>query len=384
MTKRLIFTLLFSIYFAIISHANVNQAAETTTGAATKSVITAENQPSTSHLDTSLKVADHGVVASHSGEFDPVGLIMHHIADANEFHILGNLTMPLPVIIYNKDSKSWFTTMSSEFKSHHGDGTEEVKGYQMSHSRVHPVDGSHNFIDFSITKNVFAMLLGLVILFIALFKTKNAYSKRENQAPKGFQSFMEPLIQFIAHDVARENIGKNYLKFTPFLLCVFFFILINNLLGLIPIFPGSANVSGNFSFTLVLALLSFIMTNVFAKKDYWRHIFAMPGVPIPVLLILSPIEFFGAFVIKPAALALRLFGNITGGHIAVLSIASLVFILGKAGQSIGGSMLGGAIAIPLLIFVNAMELFVAFLQAYVFTLLTSIFIGIGQEEHAHH
>ncbi len=335
------------------------------------------------HSEVPIGEANQALHTSNSGKFDPVGIIMHHIADANEFHVLGNLTLPLPVIIYNKDAKSWFTSMSSVFHSHHGEGSNEVDGYIMSHSRVHPANGSHNFIDFSITKNVFAMLLGMTLLFLAFFAVRNAYAKRENKAPSGFQSLMEPLFQFIAHDVARENIGKNYMKFTPFLVCVFFFILINNLLGLIPIFPGSANVSGNISFTLVLGLISFILINVFAKKDYWLHIFAMPGVPKVLLLILTPIEILGLFI-KPASLILRLFGNITGGHIAVLSIASLVFILGKAGESIGGSLTGGLIAVPLLIFVNAMELFVAFLQAYVFTLLTSIFIGIAQEEHAHH
>ena len=222
--------------------------------------------------------------------------------------------------------------------------------------------------------------MGVVILLFVFLKSSSAYSKRENMAPKGLQAYMEPLIQFIAHDIARENIGKNYMKFTPYLVCVFFFILINNLLGLIPIFPGSANVSGNISFTFVLGFISFILINIFAKKDYWHHIFAVPGVPKPLLLILTPIEVIGMFI-KPASLMLRLFGNITGGHIAVLSIASMVFILGKVGTSIGGSIAGGVIAIPLLIFVNAMELFVAFLQAYVFTLLSSIFIGIAQEEH---
>jgi F-type H+-transporting ATPase subunit a len=374
MAKRLISLLIYTILFSFFGLASENTDSPATSN---------ENQAVTiSNVPTDAHSAPHGATESDKA-FDPVEIIMHHIADANEFHILGNLSLPLPVIIYNKDSKSWFTTMSSSFHSHHGEGSNEVNGYVMSHSRVHPADGSHNFIDFSITKNVFAMLMGMLILFIGLFITRNAYAKRENQAPSGFQSLMEPLVQFIAHDIARENIGKNYMKFTPFLVCVFFFILINNLLGLIPIFPGSANVSGNIAFTLVLGFISFILINVYAKKDYWIHIFAMPGVPKPLLLILTPIEILGLFI-KPASLILRLFGNITGGHIAVLSIASLVFILGKAGASVGGSLTGGLIAVPLLIFVNAMELFVAFLQAYVFTLLTSIFIGIAQEEHAHH
>lgn len=384
MTKRLIFLLLISIITTNIVFAHASNHTVATKVATATVALTNDNHATPAMNAANAEDGKHENHDAKKGDFDPVGIIMHHVADANEFHILGDLTMPLPVIIYNKDSKSWFTKMSSAFHSHHGDGANEVDGYVMAHSRVHPANGSHNFVDFSITKNVFAMLLGIAILFFVFFKVRNAYAKNENQAPKGFQGFMEPLFQFVAHDIARVNIGKNYMTFVPFLICTFFFILINNLLGLIPIFPGSANVSGNISFTLVLGILSFIMTNLFAKKDYWRHIFAMPGVPIPILFILTPIEFFGAIFIKPAALILRLFGNITGGHIAVLSIASLVFILGKAGQSIGGSLTGGLIAIPLLIFVNAMELFVAFLQAYVFTLLTSIFIGIAQEEHAHH
>lgn len=336
----------------------------------------------TDHAATPVATEHHEEAGSHEGKFDPVGIIMHHIADANEFNIIGNTTLSLPVFIYNLDKKTWFTGSSAVFQAHHGDGTVEVDGYKMEHSRIHAVDGS-KIIDFSITKNVFVMLLGLLILMLIFFSLRSAYSKREGKAPKGMQGFLEPLVQFVAHDIARENIGKNYLKFVPFLMCVFFFILINNLFGLIPIFPGSANVSGNISFTFVLGFFAFIMINVFAKKDYWGHIFVMPGVPKALLIILTPIEVMGIFI-KPIALMLRLFGNITGGHIAILSITSMVFILGEVGKNMGGSIMGGAIAIPLLIFVNAMELFVAFLQAYVFTLLTSIFIGIAQEEHSGH
>jgi F-type H+-transporting ATPase subunit a len=372
MVNRLIFSFLFSVIFSFFASASSEapnaSSSDDTTAKAKPSSHSEANRPATSH-------------DAHSKTFDPVGLIMHHIADANEFHVLGHTSMPLPVIIYNKDKKNWFTTMSSAFHAYHGEGTVDVHGYKMEQSRIHPLDGSQ-IIDFSITKNVFGMLLGLILLLIVFFLVSIAYSNRVNEVPKGFQSLMEPLIQFVAHDIAKENIGKNYLKFVPFLVCIFFFILINNLLGLIPIFPGSANISGNISFTFALGFLAFIMINVFAKKDYWGHIFVMPGVPKALLLILTPIEVMGIFI-KPIALMLRLFGNITGGHIAILSIASMVFILGNVGKSIGGSIGGGIIAIPLLIFVNAMELFVAFLQAYVFTLLTSIFIGIAQEEHSH-
>ena len=368
--------LIFKILFSVLLSTNL-LASETHT--APESSANSHTEGSVSHAAATTPSESHHQEAKSDQGYDPVGFIMHHIADANEFHILGNLTLPLPVIIYNKSNQTWFTSMSSKFHSHHGEGEVEVNGYKMTGSRVKAIDNSQ-IIDFSITKNVFAMLMGVAILLFLFLKASSAYSKRENMAPIGLQAYMEPLVQFIAHDIARENIGKNYMKFTPYLVCVFFFILINNLLGLIPIFPGSANVSGNISFTFVLGFISFILINVFAKKDYWHHIFAVPGVPKPLLLILTPIEVIGMFI-KPASLMLRLFGNITGGHIAVLSIASMVFILGKVGTSIGGSIAGGVIAIPLLIFVNAMELFVAFLQAYVFTLLSSIFIGIAQEEH---
>jgi F-type H+-transporting ATPase subunit a len=341
---------------------------------------------SATHTEIATPVAAHDPhTAPADGKFDPVPIIMHHIADANEFNIIGHLTMPLPVIIFNKTSGSWFTTSSSVFHSdHHGNGTVEFEGYKMEHSRVHPISHEDKIIDFSITKNVFTMLLGVLILSILFLIIAKAYRNRQGQAPSGVQGLLEPIFAFVIEDIAKQNIGKNYKKFSTYLIAVFFFILICNLLGLIPIFPGSSNVSGNISFTLVISFITFLMIHVFATKDYWMHMIAMPGVPKAILLILTPIELLGSLVIKPAALALRLFGNITGGHIAVLSITSMVFILGKAGASIGGSMTGGAVALPLLLFVNAMELFVAFLQAYVFTLLSAIFIGIAQEEHSHH
>ncbi len=183
-------------------------------------------------------------------------------------------------------------------------------------------------------------------------------------------------------DVAKPNLGKHYERFVPYLLSIFFFILINNLIGLIPFFPGSANVSGNIAFTLTLAVLTFILTNINGSKDYWKHIFAMPGVPKPVLLILTPLELIG-LITKPFALTMRLFANITAGHIIILSLVSLIFILGKNGESMGGVIGGTAIAVPFVLFMNALELFVAFLQAYIFTLLSAIFIGMALEEHHH-
>lgn len=311
--------------------------------------------------------------------------IMTHIADANEYHILTigekHISIPLPYFLYNKNSGKVSIGLSSAF--HH---EEIVDGYILDHHTGRIVDATtrdrSTFIDLSITKNVFHMILGFIILTLVLVSAKRGYENRKGKAPKGIQSALEPIINYLVEDVIKENIGSKYEKFVPFLLSIFFFILINNLLGLIPFFPGGANASGNIAFTLVLAVLAFIMININGTKSYWGHIFAMPGVPKWVLLILTPVEIVGLFI-KPIALMLRLFGNITGGHIAILSIVGLIFIFGELGSSMGGTGIGAGIAIPIVLFVNAMELFVAFLQAYVFTLLTAIFIGAALEEHQH-
>jgi F-type H+-transporting ATPase subunit a len=348
------------------------------------SVGNAQHGEAPAHATASTHAVDSGS-ASHDpaadGKFDPVPIIMHHVSDANEYNLFADITIPLPIIIYNKTTGQWFTASSANFHAHHGEGTVEVDGYAMSHSRVHPGDHTQSYIDFSVTKNVFVMLMGLLILTFVFISLSKRYKAAHGQAPKGLQAFLEPIFQFIIEDIAKQNIGKNYQKFSVYLICVFFFILISNLLGLIP-FLGSANVSGNTSFTLVLALITFLMINLFAKKDYWIHTFAMPGVPKGLLLILTPLEIMGLFI-KPLALLLRLFGNITGGHIAMLSIASMIFIMGEVGKNLVGTSIGAVVALPLLIFVNGLEAFVALMQAYVFTLLSAIFIGIAQEEHHH-
>ncbi len=326
---------------------------------------------------------EHDAHAKHE-DVDIVETILHHVSDANENHIgtIGDkhITMPLPCILINKETKKVTFIMSSAF--HHAPNGE-IDGYKLVHGRVidAKTEKRDTFYDMSITKNVFNMLLGFIILTIIFFSIKGAYVKRKGQAPKGIQSVFEPVIKFLVDEVAKPNIGPKYEKFMPYLLSVFFFILINNLLGLVP-FLGGINSSGNISFTLVLAMCSLLLINLNGNKDYWTHVFAMPGVPKWVLFILTPIEILGVFL-KPAVLMLRLFGNITGGHIAVLSIVSLIFIMGKMGENMGGATVGGIIAFPILLFVNAMELFVAFLQAYVFTLLSAIFIGAAVEEHHH-
>lgn len=244
-------------------------------------------------------------------------------------------------------------------------------------------NATNSWQDLSITKNVFTMLLATLLL-ILLFRTVVAsYKKRKGQAPKGVQSLLEPIIVFMRDEVVKPAIGDKWEKFFPFIMVLFFFILFCNLTGLIPIFPGSANVTGNIGVTMVLATFVFIMTNINGNAHYWRHVFAMPGVPLPVLIILTPIEILGLFI-KPITLLIRLFANITAGHIMILSLVSLIFVFSNLGESMGGAIGGGAVAIPFVFAMNFLELFVAFLQAFIFALLTSLYIGSAVEEHHHH
>ncbi|MBX7181990.1 MAG: F0F1 ATP synthase subunit A [Bacteroidia bacterium] len=234
-----------------------------------------------------------------------------------------------------------------------------------------------SFIDLSITKNVFSVLLAVSLLLIVFISVANAYKANPGKAPKGIQSFVEPLILFIRDEVAKPSIGHGYEKFLPYLLSLFFFIWFNNMMGLIPIFPFGANVTGNIAVTLILATFTFVTTQINAKSTYWKHIF-MPDVPWWLYIIMIPIEIFGVFI-KPVVLTLRLFANITAGHIIALAFFSLIFIFGAMLPVAGYGV--SILSIAFTVFMNFMELLVAFLQAYVFTLLSAIYIGMAIEEH---
>jgi F-type H+-transporting ATPase subunit a len=212
-----------------------------------------------------------------------------------------------------------------------------------------------------------------LLIFIPL---ANKYKKRGNRAPKGFQGFIEPVIQFVIDDIAKPNIGeKRYLRYTPYLLTVFFFIFINNLMGLIPFFPFGANLTGNIAVTMVLAVFTLLIVNFSGNKAYWKHIFAAPGVPVWLMPIMIPVELIG-ILSKPFALMVRLFANITAGHIIVLSLVSLIFIFKTVMMS--------PISIAFVLFMDVLELLVAALQAYIFTLLTALFVGMAVAEAEHH
>ncbi|MFH0759391.1 MAG: F0F1 ATP synthase subunit A [Bacteroidota bacterium] len=331
-------------------------------------------------------------------EFNATEYILEHISDSHEWHILTrkngqHVAVPLPVILYSKHSG--FHLFSSKYLAHGhthdgfqmGHGTIQVKNRKGEivdkslNGKIVEVDDQGEMVeaglplDFSITKNVFMMMLSLIILLWVFLGLAKSYKKMGISEPKGLAGFIEPVIVFIKEDVAIPNIGEEkYARYMPYLLTVFFFILLNNLMGLIPFFPFGANVTGNIALTMVLAVFTFIITTFSGNRGYWQHIFNTPGVPFWLAPITIPVEVIGMFT-KPFALMVRLFANITAGHIIVLSLISMIFIF----KSI-------FISVPSLVMVLIMdfiELLVAFLQAYIFTLLSALFIGLAMPEHHH-
>ncbi|MGB0524577.1 MAG: F0F1 ATP synthase subunit A [Flammeovirgaceae bacterium] len=312
------------------------------------------------------------------GKFSAKDMIMHHVMDEYEWHIAttgdGNhITIPLPVILWTDQGLDVFS--SSEF--HHntdeeGYITRPSGAYKVSHGHLVEKSGK-SFMDFSLTKNAFSIMLATLLLMVIFLSVAGAYKKRPGQAPKGLQAVIEPIFEFIRDDVVIPNIGeKKYRTYLPFIMALFFFIWFNNLLGLI---PTGANASGNIAFTLTLAVFTLIITNISGNKHYWGHIFWTPGVPLPLRIIMLPVEVLGIFT-KPFALMIRLFANITAGHIIILSLISFIFIFKNAALGLPV----GAVVIAM----TFLELFVAALQAYIFALLSALFIGLAVEEHDDH
>lgn len=317
-------------------------------------------------------------------------IVFDHVNDSYEWHITDigsvSLRIHLPVIIYSK-TLGWNVFLSSRFEGHHGsyngfyiapEGKYEGKIVEKNASgeEVRP-------LDISITKNVFSLLLNSLLLIIIIMSVARWYKKRPQGAksPGGFVGFMEMMIVMVNDDIIKPSIGPNYRKFSPYLLTAFFFILINNYMGLIPFFPGGANITGNIAVTLVLAVCSFLAINLFATKSYWKDVF-WPEVPtwlkIPVPLM-PFVELLGVFI-KPFALMIRLFANMLSGHMAILVLTSLIFIAASMSPVLQGSLTIASVAFS--IFMYALEFIVAFIQAYVFTMLSAVFIGLAQESHS--
>lgn len=426
-------TLIFSFLFSLVSvvsygqHEN-NQAPPKDTNS---QVTDSQHNP---HPGTTTSDS-HGHVEGHE-EFNPASTAFHHISDQNIYNI-GPFNIALPCILYSP-GEGWQIFSSSRFGFDlfgHGDGHIAYNRFVLHEGQVMKIQdksfpegevqienythkeeanakgkqvevayavyrdheyrldkkstadgglfggGVTSFYDFSIGKNALSMLIVCLLLGWMFIRIARSYRQHPGRAPKGIQNFIEPIILFLRDEVAKPFIGAKWEKFFPFLLSLFFFILGLNLFGQIP-FLGGSNVTGNLSVTMILALLAFILTTINGNKHYWQHIFWMPGVPAWVKTILTPVEVLGIFI-KPLTLMLRLFANITAGHMTLVVFVSLIFIFGKSGQNVGASY-GASIGSGLLsIFMMAIELLVAFIQAYVFTLLTASYLGSATEEHHH-
>jgi len=321
-------------------------------------------------------------------EFKAGDMIIEHISDAYEWHIITightHVTIPLPVMLYDEGKFHFF--MSSAF--HHNNGIHDgyfISQLDMNAGKIVKKDSNgaeiRPYLDFSFTKNVLAIFMSAFLMIFVFTSVAKSYKKRKGKAPKGLQSFLEPIILFVRDDIAKASIGeKKYQKYMPFLLTVFFFVLINNMLGIVPFFPGGANVTGNIGVTGVLAAFTFIITTFSGNKNYWVHIVNAPGVPwwLKLPIPLMPfVELMGVFT-KPFVLMVRLFANITAGHIIILGFISLIFIFGEMSTGLGYGV--AVISVAFSIFMDVLELLVAFIQAYVFTLLSALYFGMATEE----
>jgi F-type H+-transporting ATPase subunit a len=361
--------------------------------------------------------------AAEGEEFNAGEMIAHHLQDAHSIHLFGHVSIPLPVILYTDHGMDMFMssrfwgpnheivpyTSSSTGNTYYLHHDEKIRLTPEHHDHpiqvavvdtmgmapdtllVQPVapvaahghEAGHEdhgtLVDLSITKSVLGMFIIMSLMLWVFISVAKAYNRRPGQAPKGLQNALEPLILFIKDEVAVPALGKKKaLIFLPFLLTVFFFIWMCNMLGLIPL--GGFNVTGTLSITLVLAALVFIITSVKGNGHYWGHIFWPPGVPLAIKFILVPIEFASLFI-KPAVLMIRLTANINAGHIVILAFTSLIFIFGAKSEALGMGV--GILATAFLVFMYFLELLVAFLQAYVFTLLAALYFGDATQEHHH-
>jgi F-type H+-transporting ATPase subunit a len=358
-------------------------------------LVTVANTESDSTAVAQNPAATETAAASHEGESKDLKteikeFINHHLQDSYDFHLFSyeddakvehHIGFPLPVILWDNGLQLF---SSSAF--HHGESTAESNGnyYRLFHGKIYKVSGAEGEVtldekhhatnekplDFSITKNVFMMLVVSIIMFFLFTGLAKSYAKNGGIA-KGAGRFFEPIILYIRDDIAIPNIGKNYKKYMSYLLTIFFFVWFLNLFGLTPL---GVNVTGNIAITAGLALITYLITTFTANKNYWGHIFWMPGVPTPMKFVLAPIELLGT-IIKPFSLMIRLYANIVAGHVVLMSIIGLMFIF--------KSWLGSSLSFFLAFALSLLEILVAALQAYIFTMLSALYFGAANEEHHH-
>lgn len=304
-------------------------------------------------------------------------IVLEHLSDAYEWHIAGDVSIPLPIILRSNVTGQWTFCTKNSLPSNYYFNHDK-------HGKIYEQGSDKRPLDLSITKSVCQIWIVVIVLIVVFLSCARWYKKHDckSDAPKGFVGMMEMLVMMIHDDVVKACVGeKHYKKYAPYLLTVFFFILVTNLLGLLPVFPGGANVTGNINITFFLALCTMLLVNIFGNKEYWKEIF-WPEVPLflkayPVALI-PVIEVVG-IITKPFALMVRLFANMMAGHAIILSFTCVIFLGWTLGTAMGvGLNLFSAL---MLLFMNCVELLVAFVQAYVFTLLSAVFIGLAHPEH---
>ena len=321
-------------------------------------------------------MAQAGDTADHGGgqaekEFNAGDVIIHHVLDDHVWHFWDGTggTLYLPVIVYSAEKGLDVFSSHNFYDEQHN--IVPYNGYVLDHNHIYLQGTEKAVLDLSITKNVAMLLINATVLVLVFLAVAKGYKRNRGKAPKGIQSFIEPIIVFVRDEVVKPNIGPGYEKFMPYLLTLFFFILFGNLLGLL---PGAANLTGNIAVTMTLAVLTFLVTTFSSNKAYWTHIFWTPGVPLILRPFILPVEVLGIFT-KPISLMVRLFVAITAGHIVLLSLIALTFIF--------QSYLVGVAASIAVLFINLIELLVAGIQAYVFTLFTSLYIGMARADDHH-
>lgn len=303
-------------------------------------------------------------------KFNASEVILHHVKDDHQWHFADWFVLPLPIIVYSEEKGLDVFSSSRFYDEHHK--PVEYNGYELEHNHIYLAETHKPVLDLSITKNVAMLFINAALLLLVFTSVARGYEKNKKSSPTGIQSFFEPLILFVRDEIVKPNIGHRYERYLPYLLTLFFFILFGNLLGLL---PGAGNLTGNIAVTMTLAVLTFLITNLSANKGYWSHIFWTPGVPHWLRVVILPVEVVGLFT-KPFSLMIRLFVAITAGHIVILGIICLTFIFHSYAVGIGASLIS--------LFINLIELLVAGIQAYVFTMFSSLYIGMAVAEHDHH
>ncbi len=320
-------------------------------------------------------VLSNSIFASEPGDddkFNPGEIIMHHITDDYVWHFVDGHygTLYLPIIVYSQEKGFDIFSSGNFYDEQHN--IVSYKGYLLEHKHISIEGSAAKVYDFSITKNVLMLFIVAAAILFIFTSVAKGFKKNAGKSPTGVQSFFEPIIVYIRDEIVKPNIGPKYERYLPYMLTLFFFVWFGNLLGLV---PGAANLTGNIAITMTLAIGTLILTSISGTKNYWKHIFNTPGIPWPLKFIIVPVEIIGIFT-KPISLTIRLFVAISAGHIVLLSLIMLTFIFSSWLVGFGSSLL--------VLFIMLIELLVATIQAYIFTMFSSLYIGMALDKGEDH